>query len=366
MCFEEENFITQPNFFYKETISNKSDCFSNCNTFDYFQTKDNDIILITPCIEPVTYINEENEEDNEYEIHLINIKTKKIIQKIKGHKKRILSVRIFPNPKTKKDFLISVDIGNNIIIWDIENNFNKIFEKDFQYEPYAFIYSTLLIFGEKNTWIVASSIKEKNKTLIVDINKRDYYIEINESENLPVYCLCYWYNKDTDNENDLHKIIQIGLKKILITKFPSKKTYYLYETDDKYMYNSGGLVFKNGNDDFLAVSSCSGLILIINLMMKNIIKKIEIENVHIFSFVKWNEKYLLVNNMRKSEIIIIDMKNIFKIVGKSYLPEMEYGCFMKKIRHPIYGECILISGKKWKLNLFIIRGLLRENDDDEY
>ena len=363
MCFDEVNFELQPNFYYKETISDKSDCFSNCNTFDYYLTKDNKLIIITPCIEPV-YTNDG--DNKEHEIYLIDIETKIIINKLKGHKGRILNVRIFKNQKNKKEYLISADILNNIIVWDIENNFEKIFEKYFEYEPFAFIYSTLMIFDEKNTWIVASCIREKNKTLILDMVKNKNFIEITESENLPVYCLCYWFNQMEEDEKDKHNIIQCGKNKILITQFPSKKVYYMYQAEKKYIYNSGGLVFKNGERDLLAVSSSAGLILIIDLILKNVVKKIEIENAHIFSFIKWNQKYLLLNNIRKSEIIIIDMNNDFKIVGKNYIPEMQMGFFMKKIKHPIYGESILISVKEWKLNLFIIRGLRILFEDEEY
>jgi len=359
MCFDEENFEYDPNFCYVETISNNSDCLSNCNTFDYYKTKEKNLVLITPYIDPKNFNNEE------FEIYLIDIKSKEIINKLKGHKERILSLKIFKNEKTKNEYLISVDTGNIIILWDIQNKFNKIFQKHINYyEPYTFIYSTLIIFAEKNTWIVASSIIEKNKTLIIEQNKDDHFIEITESENIPVYCLCYWFNEDAEEEKDVHNIIQCGKNTILITKFPSNKTYLKIKTEEKYMYNSGGLVFKSQNKDMLAVSSCSGLILIIDLINKNIVKKIEIENVHIFSFIKWNENYLLVNDMRNRQIIILDIKKEYKIVSKNFIPEMEFDAFMKKIMHPIYGESILTSGKNFKIKLLMLKGVLATSDDE--
>ena len=51
----------------------------------------------------------------------------------------------------------------------------------------------------------------------------------------------------------------------------------------------------------------------------------------------------------------LEMKNLGIRV-----PEMEIDVFMKKIRHPDYGECILTSGKNFKLNLFMIRRLVGE------
>ena len=46
MSFDEENFECEPNFYYKETISSNSDCLSNCNTFDYYKTKEIDLIIV--------------------------------------------------------------------------------------------------------------------------------------------------------------------------------------------------------------------------------------------------------------------------------------------------------------------------------
>ena len=357
MCFDEENFEWEPNFYYKETISNNSDCLSNCNTFDIYRTTENNIIIISPYIDQVNFSKED------HEIYLIDIKTKEIKEKLKGHKKRIVSVKIFKNPFTTKKYLISSDKGNNIIVWDMQDKYNKIFEKNFEYDSFTFIYSTLIIFTKAKTWIVASSIEEKNKTLIVDINKSDNYITIKESENIPVYCLCYWYNKNAEEEKDAHNIIQCGQNKIIITQFPRNQTYLIINTEEKYKYNSGGLVFNIKDKDILAVSSCSGLVLIIDLIEKNTVKKIEMNDVHLFSFIKWNENYLILNDMRNRKLIVIDIKRDYKIVSKNYLPEMEIDSFMKKIRHPDYGECIITSGKNFKLNLFGIKGIMKSNDD---
>ena len=75
MCFDQENFEYDPNFCYVETISNNSDCLSNCNTFDYYKTKEKNLVLITP------YIDQKNFNNEEFEIYLIDIKSKEIINK---------------------------------------------------------------------------------------------------------------------------------------------------------------------------------------------------------------------------------------------------------------------------------------------
>ena len=336
MCFDSENFEYEPNFIYKETISKEADCLSNCDTFDLYKEKNNDIILVIPTINPINF------DNKDFYINLINLNnSNEIIKKLPGHKERIITLKIFINPKTKKEYLISADKGENIIVWDIHDNFKKIFQRKFEYDPYSFIYSTLIIFTEKNTFIIASSISEKNKTLIVDINKPQNVIEIKNSENLPVYCLCYWINEEAEDDKDKHNIIQCGKNKILITQFPRNETYYEINTDEKYSYNSGGLVFNVKDKDYLAISATS-------------------ENVHLFSLVKWNESKLLLIDMRFSKIIIMDINDNYKIISKNYIPELGIASYMKKIRHPNYGECLLINDKKWKIKLFALRGIRKK------
>lgn len=363
MFFEEENFSSPPNFKYEETISKESDCLSNCNTFDLYKEKNNDIILITPCIDPINFNNEE------FNINLINLNNNEITKKLSGHKDRILSVKLFQNPKTKNIYLLSVDKGHNIIIWDIEKNFQKIFEKKFEYELNTFIYSALIIFGESNTWVVASSISEKNKTLVIDMsdmNKSENFVEIKESENIPIYCLLYWFNKNEENEKDKHNIIQCGKNRILITQFPSDTTYYsIHQNPIKYY--SGCIIYQLKEKDYLAISSCSGSIIIFDLEEKNIVKNFDISGgVHLFSFIKWNENYLMVIDTRNKKLIIMNMDNNYKIVSRNYLPELGIGVYMKKLRHPKYGESVLISGKDWTIKLFTLKGVMRSIDDDDY
>ena len=117
MCFGSENFEYEPNFIYKETISNEADCLSNCNTFDYYKDKNNDIILI------ISTINPSNFDNKEFFIKLINLNNNnEAIQKLQGHKERITSLKIFINPKTKEvikfpvTFYVNQKIHNPI--WD--------------------------------------------------------------------------------------------------------------------------------------------------------------------------------------------------------------------------------------------------------
>ena len=98
---------------------------------------------------------------------------------------------------------------------------------------------------------------------------------------------------------------------------------------------------------------------------KNIVKNFDISGgVHLFSFIKWNENYLMVIDTRNKKLIIMDMVNNYKIVSRNYLPELGIGVYMKKLRHSKYGESVLISGKDWTIKLFTLKGVMRIIDDD--
>ena len=115
----------------------------------------------------------------------------------------------------------------------------------------------------------------------------------------------------------------------------------------------GGIVFKNNGRDLLAVSATYGLIQIYNLEYKEVFIKFEFENVFLYSFVKWNDNYLLINDCSNKSILILDMKDSFQIKKEIKCPEMYFDRFIKKVEHPLYGESILSVGIDWKIRIFI-------------
>ena len=349
MSFDDICFISKPNFRFKEIVSNKSDCLSASYQFDCYKDKNDEIILITPFFDYANILKQE------YYISLLNLKNNKLITKLEGHKDRITTVRYFQDPSTKNDYLISADKKFNIIVWELSNKYQKIFEIKYEYQQ--FIYSCLLIFDQKKIWAVLSSVGDNNITISININNVKEIIEIEDSKGLKVYFLTYWYNNEALEKEQKHNIIQCGLKQILISEFQMNNTYFSFETDEKYPLNLGGIVFKNNNRDMLAVSSSYGMVQILDLATKILIKNIKFENVHLYSFVKWNENYLLLNDCLQRKIIVFDMKNDYEIKSRVLCPEMYFDRFIKKVDHPIYGESILSVGTDWKIKLFITRDI---------
>ena len=349
MSLDEICFTSNPNFRFQEFVSEKSDCFGATYQFDCYKDKNDEIILITP------FFDYPNIVKQKFYISLINLKNNKLINKLEGHKDRITTVRYFQNPSTKIDYLISSDKQYNVIVWELSEIYAKIFEIKLSYK--LFIYSCLLIFGDKEIWAAVSSIDSNNINKVINIYNKNEIIDIEDSKNLETYFLDYWYNDEILDIYQKRNIIQCGKNKILITEFQMNHTYFSFQSDEKNPHNLGAIVFKNNNRDLLAVSSSYGLVQILDLATKIIVKKITFEKVHLYSFVKWNDKYLLLNDSLQRKIYVLDMKNDYEIKSRVLCPEMNFDRFIKKVDHPIYGESILSIGTDWKIKLFVNRDI---------
>lgn len=350
MNFEEVSFKSNPNFRFKEIVTDKSDCLSSTYQFDCYKDKNGEIILISP------FFDYENILKQEHHISLINLQNNKVIKKLEGHKDRVVTVRYFQDPSNKNDYFISADRKYHIIVWDLNNECTKKLDIVVKYE--GFIYSCLLIFEEKKMWAVVSSLGENNVTKVIDVDNKDHICEIEDSRGLNIYFLAYWYNKDALDNTQKHNIIQCGKNKILISEFPANNTYHILETDEKHPYNLAGIVFKNKNRDILAVSATYGLIQFLDLATKTLVKVFESEDVHLYSFIRWNDDYLLINDCLQRRILILDMKKDYRIKSKVLCPQMHFDRFIKKVDHPLYGESILSIGIDFKIKLFINRNII--------
>ena len=338
MSFEEICFNTEPNFKFKEIVKEQSECLSSSYQFDCYKDKNGDVVLISP------FFNIEEPQAGERHISLITLKDNKEIKRLEGHTDRILNVRYFQDPYTKKDYLISADRRYIVIVWDL-SNFTKIFTKEIRYD--SFIYSVLLLFDPNKIYAVTSTLVDSGYTKVIEVGNPNNIVNIKES-NFAIYLLLYWYNL----KKNRHNIIQCGKNKILISEFPNNETYHSFNSDDKHPYNMGGIVIKNKGKDFLVVSSSYGLVQIYHLEYKEVFIKLDLENTFLYSFVKWNDNYLLLNDCLNKTILVLDTNDSFQVKKKIECPELNNDRFIKKVDHPLYGECILSIGIDWKIKLF--------------
>lgn len=165
-------------------------------------------------------------------------------------------------------------------------------------------------------------------------------------------------------KNKAHTIIQCGKNKIQIAQWNKNlNNSKQFQTDDKHPYNLGAMVFKNQEKDLCITSATYGLIKIIDLNKLEEYKTITLEDVFLYSFVRWNDQYILVNDTLQRRILVIDMTDDYKIKSKVLCPEFYFDRFIKKVDHPVYGESILSVGIDWKIKLFVNRNIVRLPDN---
>ena len=352
MSFENLNFKSNPNFKYKEVVIEKTECLGSSYQFDCYKGKDDQTYLVSP------YWDITRADKPDHHISIINLKTKEKLLTLEGHKDRVLTVRYFQDPYTKKDYLISADRKYKVIVWDLSDNGKNIFEIESKYE--SFIYSVLLFFEEGNKIYAVSSTLASGESWVYPLEDKNKKEEIKDTKELNVYFMTYWW----DEKNKEHNIISCGKNKILISEFKAK-TNYTIPTDEKHPYNLGGMVFKNKEKNYLITSATYGLIKVIDLEEKKEIYSFNLENVFFYSFVRWNDRYILLNDCLQRRILVLDMDDGYKIKSKVLCPEMYFDRFIKKVDHPIYGESIMSVGIDWKIRLFVNRNISRTDENEK-
>ena len=86
----------------------------------------------------------------------MRINDKTIINSLKGHNNRTTFIRYYINDN-KEEYILSCDKNKLLIIWDIQNNYNKKYNIEIKYSEY--IFDALLLFNIFNkNYILISSL----------------------------------------------------------------------------------------------------------------------------------------------------------------------------------------------------------------
>ena len=332
------------NLKYKYEINNIN-CSWGCNdTFEVFIFyKDNkEYIILT--------------NNNNYNLDIFRLLDNKIIKSLNGHKNDINTVRYFINNKyynNYNEYLISSDINNIVIIWDITNNYNIKYQINTKYNPY--INSCLLVFPHniKDNYIITSTCNisndnDKSATKIYSLNNGNFIKYINNTNNKSIFYLLSWHNK----KNNKYYIIQLAYKKIIINNLLQDELYSKLINKPENDHCSG-FIYNINNNDYLCSSSTNGYINIWGLYNKNIFKVINIYKCELYNIIQWNNKYIIVTDFGKKCFKIINLESeIIKDIKNQHTKGIR--C-IKKIYHPKYGESLLIAAndktiKLWSVN----------------
>ena len=353
MSFHNDNFKSNPNFKYKGNAVEKTECLASTYQFDVFRDDKGEVYLISP------YWDISKADKLDHHISLINLKNNQVEKTLEGHKDRVLVARYFQDPYTKKHYFISADRKFHVLVWDLSNNGNIIFDEFVKYD--SFIYSVLLMFDENGTIYAVISTLGSGETWVYPINDKAKKKALKNSKESNVYFLTYWWDKKIKH----HNIISCGKNTISIHDFNTDENPKEFKTDDKHPYNLGGMVFEKEEKNFLITSATYGLIKLIDLDEKKEVFTRTFEDVFLYSFVRWNDQYILINDCMQRRILVLDMKDDYKIKSKVLCPEMYFDRFIQKVDHPIHGESLLSVGIDWNIKIFANRNIRRQIESEK-
>jgi WD40 repeat protein len=221
---------------------------------------------------------------------LIDLSNNKEIQKLVGHRDRVVTCRFFEDPYNGKQYLISADRKYQVKVWELTDNGKLIFDRQVEEKYDNFIYSVLMIF-EKGLFYIVVSTLGTGETCVYTIGNEQTMKKLKDTRELNIYYLDYWYEESDDNGKPEHHIIQLGKSNILVSQLNKDSNYVVKVNDEKYANILCGMVFKKGDKNLLIVSSTRGLIQVIDLKEKEETKRVvftkEYPDVFFYNFVRW-------------------------------------------------------------------------------
>ena len=265
------------------------------------------------------------------------IENKKIIEiKNSNYWSYITNFRHYLDQIEKRDLIMSISYDNTIKIWNV-NNWECLFNISY-INKVGYLYSACFINDNNQIYIISSN----------------YYLD-NSSEFMKVYdlkgnlikCNALSYNDNTcfiDSYYDnklLNNFIVSGNKDYVISyDFNKMNVYHKYF--DSWNKDHNSLIINDKEEIVkLIESSEDGNIRIWDFHGGNLLKKFKICNNCLYGICLWNIDYLFVGCKDKN-IRLIDLRNGKTI--KCLDGHNTRVLTVKKIIHPVYGECLLSQG----------------------
>lgn len=333
-------FKKNPNFRFKEVFKDLSCCFGINDIFDiyYDQANNNELYLIT--------------SDKDFKISITRIRDKQLIKSLPGiENHRVNMIRHFYNKNNAHDYLVVSFKDSNIKVWDLTNNYNLIHSFHVDYSKNSSIYSALLYFTDTNkNYIITCSNCNENKdfTKIYNFEDGSFLQNLELTNRIDIYYLLIW------NNNNYDYLIQCCHSNVLIHNLENKELFNnLRKASNGTIHNSACIIKSEEGIDYLYVGNVNGLIDVWNLNTFQLKQSIKHLSSYYYHFLNWNDRFLIIAEKFSCSIIIFDTK-YNKIIN---VLKDNQDCFVisvKKIDHPIYGECLLSSNLDNKLSLWTI------------
>ena len=305
------------------------------NTFSVIKSIDNILLLI--------YVNK-NMSIISYD--LIN---NQIINEIKNaHKNYITNFRHYLDNINKRDLILSISYeDNNIKLWNIKNwncllNINNINNK-------GYLYSACFLNYNNQLYILSSNYNEDDNCepiKVYDCNGNKIREIDNSSEET------YFIDAYYDNKTYKNYIMTGNVGCIKSYDYNKNELYHKYFDNDNNYGHLSIVINCNENNENLLESSIDGNIRIWDFHSGILLSKIKDNSSGIYGICLWNNNYLFIGCEDKTiKLINIENGNIINSLEE----HNNYVLSLKKINHPIYGECLISQDFDDTIKLWIIK-----------
>ena len=282
--------------------------------------------------------------NTEKSIIAYNLLDNKLLTEIKNaHNCYIYSFRHYQDKKNKRDLFLSVSLkDNNLKVWSV-NDFQCLLNIENIYN-YGKLYTACFICDKYNIYIIPGNykylFKDNHKKEPLKVFNLDGNIikEINNSYIPTLFIDCYL------DQNSQKNYIIIGSRGGAISyDFEKNKCYNIYEAHDwsDWWHGENDNIYSiNIYDKEKVVKLINsyeyGIIGIWNFHSGKLLNKIRILNNRFYGICIWENQYLLIGFNKG--IKIIDFKKGM-VIG--YLNTNDKINTIKKVNHPLYGECFI-------------------------
>ena len=327
---ENEKFIKQnikaefkenpQNLKLRDTLTNNASSYAQQSKFDvYIGLKDH-----------IEYLVYNNKDTNNLDI--MRIRDKTIITSLKGHNANTIVIKYYLKDD-KEEYILSSDANKLVIIWDIQNFFNKKYTIQAQYS--SDILDAGLLFNVFNKdYILLSNSAWNEYSKLYEFKENTPFIKnIYGTNDHITYFMVPWFYQNK------YYLIECSYNKIYINNMFEDENYANLSMDPEGNHYCGYLY--NGN--YLCVSDyCQNFVRIWDLVNKVIYKQINYEgNTCSYEIIPWNVNYTIFGCDGSFVVMgVADGKMIKKIDVKDSNEIRS----MKKIKIGQIGECLICVG----------------------
>ena len=261
------------------------------------------------------------------------IDNKKINEIKNAHHSCITNFRHMHDKKNERDLIISVSNDNNLKLWDYKNfecllNIEKVYKKGYLNSASFINYNNLIYIITSNH----SFSSADNKPIIIYDLYGNIIKQIIDSNENTVFIDSFY-----DKKRGQIFIITGHYKYIKSYDFERNSNYFKYKDDKDNGFHTSIIINDKGKNVKMIESSDYRDIRIWNFHNGQLLKKIQINN-KLFGICLWSNKYLFAG-AEKGIINLIDLEigKTIKILNN----HKDSVLTIKKIKHPVYGECII-------------------------